>query len=43
MPKTGIHHVQVTNRIITSHHKDITFLLFKLGYQVFDHQQEIRL
>lgn len=43
MPKMSIHHVQVTNIIITSHPKDITFLLFKRGYQIFDHQQQIRL
>lgn len=41
MPKMSIHHVQVTNIIITSHYKDIIFLLFKHAYQIFDHQQEI--
>lgn len=43
MPKISIHHVQETNRIITFHLKDITFLLFIRGYQIFDHRQEIRL
>lgn len=48
MPKKNktIHHVQITNIIVTSHHKDITFLLLKHRDQIFeaaDHQQEIGL